>query len=36
MTHELLVGTDGTQKMSQSLGNYVGLTDSPRTCTARR
>ena len=28
MTHELLVGTDGTQKMSQSLGNYVGLTDS--------
>ncbi len=29
MTHELLVGTDGVQKMSQSLGNYVGLTDSP-------
>jgi tyrosyl-tRNA synthetase len=29
MTHELLVGTDGTQKMSQSLGNYVGLTDPP-------
>jgi tyrosyl-tRNA synthetase len=28
MTHELLVGTDGTQKMSQSLGNYVGLTDT--------
>lgn len=29
MTHELLVGTDGRQKMSQSLGNYVGLDDAP-------
>jgi tyrosyl-tRNA synthetase len=29
MTHELLVGTDGAQKMSQSLGNYVGLLDGP-------
>ena len=29
MTHALLVGTDGTQKMSQSLGNYVGLDDLP-------
>ena len=29
MTHELLVGTDGQQKMSQSLGNYVGLNDPP-------
>jgi tyrosyl-tRNA synthetase len=29
MTHELLVGTDGQQKMSQSLGNYVGLDDAP-------
>ena len=29
MTHELLVGTDGTQKMSQSLGNFVGLDDLP-------
>lgn len=25
----LLVGTDGTQKMSKSLGNYVGVTDAP-------
>ncbi|CAA9545762.1 MAG: Tyrosyl-tRNA synthetase [uncultured Thermoleophilia bacterium] len=29
MTHELLVGTDGVRKMSQSLGNYVGLLDRP-------
>jgi len=27
----LLVGLDGTQKMSKSLGNYVGLTDEPLT-----
>lgn len=26
----LLEGLDGVQKMSKSLGNYVGLTDSPR------
>jgi len=25
----LLVGTDGKEKMSKSLGNYVGVTDSP-------
>jgi len=25
----LLVGTDGTKKMSKSLGNYVGVTDPP-------
>jgi len=25
----MLVGTDGVKKMSKSLGNYVGLTDSP-------
>ncbi len=25
----LLVGTDGTHKMSKSLGNYVGVTDPP-------
>jgi tyrosyl-tRNA synthetase len=25
----LLVGTDGSQKMSQSLGNYVGVEDDP-------
>ena len=29
MTHALLVGTDGTQKMSQSLGNYIGVEDQP-------
>lgn len=26
---KLLVGTDGVQKMSKSLNNYIGLTDSP-------
>ncbi len=25
----LLTGTDGERKMSKSLGNYIGLTDSP-------
>jgi len=25
----LLVGTDGSQKMSKSLGNYIGVTDPP-------
>ena len=29
LTMPLLVGTDGTEKMSKSLGNYVGVTDSP-------
>jgi tyrosyl-tRNA synthetase len=29
LTMPLLVGTDGVQKMSQSLGNYVGVTDAP-------
>jgi tyrosyl-tRNA synthetase len=29
LTMPILVGTDGTQKMSKSLGNYVGVTDSP-------
>lgn len=29
MTLPLLVGTDGVQKMSQSLGNYIGVTDAP-------
>jgi tyrosyl-tRNA synthetase len=28
-TMPLLVGTDGVQKMSQSLGNYVGIAESP-------
>jgi tyrosyl-tRNA synthetase len=27
----LLVGTDGNQKMSKSLGNYIGITESPET-----
>lgn len=26
----LLRGTDGTKKMSKTLGNYIGLTDAPR------
>jgi tyrosyl-tRNA synthetase len=26
---KLLVGTDGLRKMSQSLGNYIGLTEAP-------
>jgi tyrosyl-tRNA synthetase len=29
LTLPLLVGTDGVQKMSQSLGNYVGIADPP-------
>ena len=29
MTLPLLVGLDGTEKMSKSLGNYIGLTDEP-------
>jgi len=29
MTLPILVGTDGTQKMSKSLGNYVGVTEAP-------
>lgn len=29
LTMPLLVGTDGTRKMSKSYGNYVGLTDEP-------
>ena len=29
MTVPLLVGTDGAQKMSQSLGNYIGVDDEP-------
>src|SRR5215203_1280413 len=30
LTTPLLVGTDGTAKMSKSLGNYIGVTDAPR------
>lgn len=29
MTFPLLVGLDGKEKMSKSLGNYIGITDSP-------
>jgi tyrosyl-tRNA synthetase len=29
MTYELLVGTDGVEKMSKSVGNYVGIDESP-------
>jgi tyrosyl-tRNA synthetase len=29
MTVPLLVGTDGTEKMSKSLGNYIGISDPP-------
>jgi tyrosyl-tRNA synthetase len=29
ITTPLLEGTDGIQKMSKSLGNYIGITDSP-------
>jgi len=30
MTMPILVGLDGQRKMSKSLGNYVGITESPR------
>jgi len=30
ITMPLLEGTDGVQKMSKSLGNYIGLEDSPK------
>jgi tyrosyl-tRNA synthetase len=29
LTMPILVGTDGVQKMSKSLGNYIGVTDLP-------
>lgn len=29
LTMPLLVGTDGVQKMSQSLGNYIAITEAP-------
>jgi tyrosyl-tRNA synthetase len=29
LTMPILVGTDGQRKMSKSLGNYVGITESP-------
>jgi len=30
LTMPILVGTDGSQKMSKSLGNYIGVTDAPQ------
>lgn len=30
LTLPILTGTDGTEKMSKSLDNYIGITDSPR------
>jgi tyrosyl-tRNA synthetase len=35
MTMPILVGTDGVQKMSKSLGNYVGVTDAPEEMFGR-
>ena len=29
VTYELLVGTDGVEKMSKSVGNYVGIDEAP-------
>lgn len=29
LTSQLLVGTDGAQKMSKSLGNYIGISEAP-------
>lgn len=31
----LLVGLDGTNKMSKSLGNYIGITEDPQTMYAK-
>ncbi len=30
LTMPLLIGTDGTEKMSKSYGNYIGINDSPK------
>ena len=35
MTLPILVGTDGSEKMSKSLDNYIGLTDAPHLMFAR-
>ena len=35
LTMPLLVGIDGTQKMSKSLGNYIGVTDAPEEMFGR-
>ena len=29
LTSQLLVGTDGSQKMSKSMGNYIGISEAP-------
>jgi tyrosyl-tRNA synthetase len=35
MTTPLLEGTDGVEKMSKSLGNYIGVTESPQDMFAK-
>jgi tyrosyl-tRNA synthetase len=35
LTTPLLEGTDGVEKMSKSLGNYIGVTDSPQDMFAK-
>jgi tyrosyl-tRNA synthetase len=35
LTTPLLVGTDGSMKMSKSLGNYIGVTDPPNEVFGR-
>ncbi|AAC07595.1 tyrosine--tRNA ligase [Aquifex aeolicus] len=35
ITLPLLVGTDGVRKMSKSYGNYVGITEDPKTMFAK-
>ncbi len=35
LTMPILVGTDGVQKMSKSLGNYIGVTDEPEEMFGR-
>src|SRR5690625_3945295 len=36
LTVPLLVGTDGTEKMSKSLNNYIGLKESPEAIVRKR
>ncbi|MCP5057608.1 MAG: tyrosine--tRNA ligase [bacterium] len=35
ITHPLLVGTDGTEKMSKSVGNTIGIRDAPEDMYGR-
>src|SRR5262249_58896763 len=35
LTTPLLEGTDGVEKMSKSLGNYIGVTESPDAMFAK-